>query len=284
MATIKVTDLTGKAVGRHLHLDPERVRRYRRVLDQVPPVVVFETSEGPLLADGYHRLEAAIQEGRDTIEAEIRVGSKHDAFEYAIAVAAEERGIDPEVIRAHLLYRYKKAPPPVGGRLRERIDLLLSLTESDEKVLAEGGATVSDHLVDDRLLQSGAAGSAIVVTDRRIRWTGGYREAAVRSLAFDSVSASAEVRYVHRFGLQLDHDPVERIVWVPAHRFLWWRWGNAEAVRSIPATLFVFNGQNTKAAVALREQLRRWRVPSKGSRVIPKVERNPRRTALARKS
>jgi ParB-like chromosome segregation protein Spo0J len=42
---------------------------------------VFDTEEGLLLADGYHRVAAALKEGRKTVEAEVRRGSRHDALE-----------------------------------------------------------------------------------------------------------------------------------------------------------------------------------------------------------
>jgi hypothetical protein len=39
------------------HLDQDRVRRYAEVLDQLPPVTVFELEDHTLLlTDGYHRL------------------------------------------------------------------------------------------------------------------------------------------------------------------------------------------------------------------------------------
>jgi hypothetical protein len=47
------------------HLDQDRVRRYAEVLDQLPPVTVFELEDHILLlTDGYHRVAAAQQAGR----------------------------------------------------------------------------------------------------------------------------------------------------------------------------------------------------------------------------
>ena len=49
-------------------------------------MVVFDTPEGPLLADGHHRLAAAGRLGRKTVEAEVRAGSRQDALRYAAEV------------------------------------------------------------------------------------------------------------------------------------------------------------------------------------------------------
>jgi ParB-like chromosome segregation protein Spo0J len=75
------------------HLDPERVARYARELDRLPPVVVFETPEGRVLADGHHRVAAARQRGATMIDAEVRHGSRGEALRYAARHAALERGL-----------------------------------------------------------------------------------------------------------------------------------------------------------------------------------------------
>jgi hypothetical protein len=73
------------------HLDQDRVRRYAEVLDQLPPVTVFELEDHTLLlTDGYHRVAAAQQAGRIVVQAEIRVGTKAQAVEFAIDVARAE--------------------------------------------------------------------------------------------------------------------------------------------------------------------------------------------------
>lgn len=69
-------------------------------------MVVFETEDGLFLADGYHRMVAALRESRETIEAEIRLGSGTDALEYAAAARARQRGITPEEVKEHTIRRY----------------------------------------------------------------------------------------------------------------------------------------------------------------------------------
>jgi hypothetical protein len=69
-------------IRQRLHEDA--VLRYMDAFDELPPVVVFETSEGRLLSDGMHRIAAANRLGRWDIEAEIRKGTRADAEEHAI--------------------------------------------------------------------------------------------------------------------------------------------------------------------------------------------------------
>jgi hypothetical protein len=57
---VEVAALTGSAlVGPPRHLDEDKASRYAQILDQLPPVVVFESDDGLLLVDGYRRMEAA---------------------------------------------------------------------------------------------------------------------------------------------------------------------------------------------------------------------------------
>ena len=83
------------------HLDAERVRRYVEEPAQ-PPVVVFETTEGLLLADGYHRVAAARRRGDETVVAELRKGSRRDALRYAAVTAAAQRGISVKTALGHI--------------------------------------------------------------------------------------------------------------------------------------------------------------------------------------
>jgi ParB-like chromosome segregation protein Spo0J len=67
-------------------LDEQTVAAYMEDFDLLPAVLVFETPAGLLLADGFHRLEAAHRLGRAEIAAEVRSGSRTDALDEAIKV------------------------------------------------------------------------------------------------------------------------------------------------------------------------------------------------------
>jgi ParB-like chromosome segregation protein Spo0J len=84
------------------HLDERRVRQYVRAGKDVAPVVVFETDEGLLLVDGYHRVAAARLRGAKTVAAELRRGTREDALSHAVELAAAQRGVSPEAARARI--------------------------------------------------------------------------------------------------------------------------------------------------------------------------------------
>ena len=82
------------------HLDQDRVRRYAEVLDQLPPVTVFAIEDQTLLlVDGYHRLAAAQQAGRTTVRADVRLGTKAEALQFAVDVAQAEVGVSADQAR-----------------------------------------------------------------------------------------------------------------------------------------------------------------------------------------
>jgi len=69
------------------------IRRYEEAFENLPPVVVYDTSEGRLLADGFHRAAAAERLGKREIEVELRKGTRDDAAEFA--VIANTKNADP---------------------------------------------------------------------------------------------------------------------------------------------------------------------------------------------
>ena len=103
MRVLRIDDLLANApVDPEAHLDAARVERYAGMVDALPPVVVFETPDGLLLADGYHRVAAARRRGLETVEAEVRIGSRHDALRYVAMVGAAQRGISPEEAASYI--------------------------------------------------------------------------------------------------------------------------------------------------------------------------------------
>jgi hypothetical protein len=82
MARLRIAELLANApIDPEAHLDAARVERYARTLDALPPVVVVDTPEGLLLADGYHRVAASRHLGLEEVEAEVRAGTRRDAVQ-----------------------------------------------------------------------------------------------------------------------------------------------------------------------------------------------------------
>jgi hypothetical protein len=84
------------------HLDRARVQHYVDAGEDVEPVVVFQTEDGLLLVDGYHRLAAARLRGVTTVTADLRHGSRHDALRHAVERAAADRGVSLDEARARI--------------------------------------------------------------------------------------------------------------------------------------------------------------------------------------
>ena len=55
-----------------------------KTLEPFPPIVIFDDGIDLILADGFHRIFAAMRAGLKTITAEIRKGTLSDAVEYAL--------------------------------------------------------------------------------------------------------------------------------------------------------------------------------------------------------
>jgi hypothetical protein len=106
MTQVRIADLLASSpVDPAAHLDPDRVRYYAELPDDLPPVVAFRTERGLILADGYHRVAAAQARGSATIETEIRDGSAHDALRYAVTIGAKQRGLSQEEVMQRLRQR-----------------------------------------------------------------------------------------------------------------------------------------------------------------------------------
>jgi hypothetical protein len=100
----------------------EKVTRYALMLERLPPVVVFDIGGDPVVADGYHRINAARRLEHPTIKAQVWRGTWEDALAFAAHTLAVERGLAIEValgmIRRHM--GGGAMPRTVRRRLRSR--------------------------------------------------------------------------------------------------------------------------------------------------------------------
>jgi len=102
--------LSNSLVDPRRHLDLDRVQRYTQLLDELPPITVFRLEDQTLLlVDGYHRVAAAQEAGRATVDADIRAGTRAEAVQFAAEVAVRQGGFSDEQAR-EAIKRYS------GGR------------------------------------------------------------------------------------------------------------------------------------------------------------------------
>lgn len=95
---LKATDLTlTKELQMRLNgINKDTVTEYAEEMRkgaQFPPVVVFSADGKLLVADGFHRVKAALEAGLETVAAELHEGSKQDALNYARFVANRKNGM-----------------------------------------------------------------------------------------------------------------------------------------------------------------------------------------------
>ena len=174
----------------------------------------------------------------------------------------------------------EKAGHPVGESvemradyLRPWMDLLLARLEPGERILAQGRA-FEPHRDSFELSQLiSGPGCAVVVTQRRVLWVSRSDQRWVRILPFAVVRSYVEFTQAHRYALALHHEGLDRLQWIPAHRFLGWSWGNAEEVRPAVRSALGFSRRDTAAAQAIRMQLQAAGVLVGASRSLPKRER-----------
>ena len=68
----------------HLAAVAQYAKALNDPVNKFPPVVVFRERGNYILADGFHRVAAARQNGLKHIQAEVRLGSQEDALRYAL--------------------------------------------------------------------------------------------------------------------------------------------------------------------------------------------------------
>ena len=156
--------------------------------------------------------------------------------------------------------------------LRPRLDLLRARLEPGERILAQGRAFEPNSHCDSFELSQliSGPGCAVIVTGQRVLWVSRDDQRWVRVLPFAVVRSYTECTQAHRYALALDHEALKRWQCVPAHRFLFWSWGNAEDLRPARRSVLGFSRRDTAAARAIRTQLQAAGVPAGAPRSLPK--------------
>jgi hypothetical protein len=144
------------------------------------------------------------------------------------------------------LRRRNRAARERGERLKnERVRFLETQLEPGERIVAQSRRHP-------------------LITDRRILWARRLSapprqgEWVCDALAFDEITGYAfGRRHDQRPLIRLEHRSIERTEHIPAHRFLWFQWGNADGPVPHDATLLGFGKGSDPVFVALRETLER---------------------------
>jgi hypothetical protein len=107
-----------------------------------------------------------------------------------------------------------------------------------------------------------AVGPQGIVTDRRVlfgwllHWPPDVGVWTHDALAFHEITRWREGRrHDHRPLVRLEHPSHVRSEWVPRHRFLWYRWGNATGEISHKETTFAFGSRRNAVFQALKARL-----------------------------
>ena len=141
---------------------------------------------------------------------------------------------------------------------RDRMDrcdgFLRGRLEPGERLVAIGRCEDITGRLD--IEQGGAGATFVMVTDRSLRWVPHVDLRFQARLDLAGVTSATERFAAHRYAIALEHHPIQRPWWVPAHRLLRFEWGNAVEVLSFGRTELAFSRRETEAAIALGEQLK----------------------------
>jgi hypothetical protein len=88
---VKLADIKDGGAQARVEMSHLIIQEYAEAMrngDIFPPVIVFFDGTDHWLAEGYHRLEANKQIGRDSISAEVRSGTARDAILFGIGANA----------------------------------------------------------------------------------------------------------------------------------------------------------------------------------------------------
>jgi hypothetical protein len=142
-----------------------------------------------------------------------------------------------------------------GTGIEKECELRLrGLVPEDDSIVAVGTAEELSSLGPD--IGSGGGWTFIVVTAERLlfaRW--GSAQRPHEEIRLDEVTQWASGTQYNGHALVLSHPPRTRRQRVPAHRIVWFEWGNGEADVTRTQTVFRFSRPDTQIAKAIRAAL-----------------------------
>lgn len=149
-----------------------------------------------------------------------------------------------------------------GTRMKKDCEARLrGLVSPDETITAVGTAEELRTLGPD--IGSGGGWTFLVVTPERVlfaKW--GSPQKPHEELRLDEVTHWAHGRQYNCHVLVLTHPPMTRREHATANRFLWFKWGRAEAAITRTQTIFRFSRPDTEVAKAIRVALEERQVPN----------------------
>jgi hypothetical protein len=132
---------------------------------------------------------------------------------------------------------------------------LVAELDSGEPVLARGAGGEARRGIPKSL--GSPWSDFFIVTPRRLLWVPRTKRRYRAVLEFDAVTSWTDGTQYHHYCLVLTHEPIERDAWAPAHRFLWFEWGDTEERKQQSRTILKFSRRETKVAGAIRGELQR---------------------------
>lgn len=131
--------------------DEDTIDRYVDSFASLPPIDVFRTPDGDILADGFHRYAAAERLGIDELTVTLRLGSRADAAEFAaLANLTHGKPLDREE-RNDAIRRLTKRPDWTHERIAKHFGvskgLITTLLAADRVRAAVVEPMQQDYLV-----------------------------------------------------------------------------------------------------------------------------------------
>lgn len=142
-----------------------------------------------------------------------------------------------------------------GTRMKKECEARLrALVPADEPVVAVGTAEELPSLGPE--IGSGGGWTFIVVTSARVLFASwGTSQEPPEEIHLDEVTGWATGTQYNREALVLAHPPMTRRQRAPAHKVLWFEWGNTEEDVTRTQTIFRFSRPDTQVAKALHAAL-----------------------------